>query len=330
VVMGTWKRFFTPSRIGWDADELKGNLRIDANISVHRSNTPYGTRSEIKNLNSIRFLQTAVTYEIRRHIAHYESTSLPLLQETRQVNELTGETYSLRTKEEAMDYRYLPDSNLPSLVLKSGTLKALRDGLPEMPWMTVERLKGMYEGLEDRDVETMIQMDEYHGKGVGYFEEMMSGLDLGKGKKAVNWLTHEVLGQLGKADQEWNEEIIPANVLGEIVGKVEGGEMSGTTGKAVVRYLINNYDQPNQGRGTLDLGKILDKMGLKQDKASNGDLQDMCKKAIEKCKKEAEMVRKGNEKVAMRLVGEVMKISKGQADPKKAREIILQILQKVS
>lgn len=222
-----------------------------------------------------------------------------------------------------MDYRYMPDANLPALIYRPGTIEDLRAKLPEMPWVTVERLTGIYHGLEARDVETMIQLDEYQGRGVAYFEEMMRGLDAKKGKKAANWMTHEVLGQLGKAGREWDERVVSAKMLGEVVDKVEGGEMSGTTGKAVVRHLINT---PGAAEGS-DLDALLDQLGLKP--APAGDLKELCEKAITKCKKEAEMVRKGNEKVAMRLVGEVMKLSQGRADPKKAREIILQILQGV-
>lgn len=236
------------------------------------------------------------------------------------MNESTGETYALRSKEEAMDYRYMPDANLPALVFPPGVLDRLKGIVPELPWETVQRLVREYPGLEDRDVETMISLDEYHGRGVRYYEEMMSGLERRKGKKAANWMCHEVLGQLGKAGREWDGGIVAARILGDIVKKVENGDMSGTTGKSVVRHLISNPGSAeNKG-----LEEILDELGLKP--ASADDLLGLCRGAIERCSKEADMVRKGNEKVAMRLVGEVMKQSQGRADGKKAREIILGIL----
>lgn len=118
-----------------DGDMEKGNLRVDANVSVRRVGQPFGTRCEIKNLNSVRFLQTAIgkqvrrlhvssglisaEYERMRHIRHHKSSQEPLRQETRGINELTGETYSLRTKEEAEDYRYMPDANLPAMLIDS-------------------------------------------------------------------------------------------------------------------------------------------------------------------------------------------------------------------
>lgn len=95
-----------------------GQLRIDVNVSVHKPNTPFNTRCEIKNINSVRFLQQAIESERKRHIRHYESQEGELKQETRQFDEVKGETYSLRSKEEAEDYRYMPDSNLPAMVFQ--------------------------------------------------------------------------------------------------------------------------------------------------------------------------------------------------------------------
>ena len=101
-----------------EADMENGQLRIDVNVSVHKPGTPFNTRCEIKNINSVRFLQQAIESERRRHIRHYESSSEDLKQETRQFDEVRGETYSLRSKEEAEDYRYMPDSNLPAMIFE--------------------------------------------------------------------------------------------------------------------------------------------------------------------------------------------------------------------
>lgn len=101
-----------------EADMENGQMRIDVNVSVHKPGTPFGTRCEIKNINSVRFLQLAIDSERKRHIRHYESDAAVLLkQETRQFDEMAGETYSLRTKEEAEDYRYMPDANIPAMVI---------------------------------------------------------------------------------------------------------------------------------------------------------------------------------------------------------------------
>lgn len=280
----------------------------------------------------------AIAHEARRHIRHYETTTTPLVQETRQVNEVTGETYPLRSKEEAMDYRYMPDPNLPALVFRADAIQRLEARMPEMPWKTVERLLGTHEGLEARDVETMIALDEYEGKGVRYFEDVLASMpgsegekDSGRGrrgKKVVNWLTHEILGQLGKSAVAWDEGIIPSALLGEVVHSIEEGRISGTTGKAVIRHLVSEAQSGR--RGPVErLDNLLSRLGLASSAAAGGDdLEEICRKAIETRQKEADMVRKGNDKVVMRLIGEVMKLSQGRADAKKAREIILQMLQR--
>jgi aspartyl-tRNA(Asn)/glutamyl-tRNA(Gln) amidotransferase subunit B len=182
-----------------------GQLRIDVNVSVHKPGTPFGTRCEIKNINSVRFLQQAIQSERRRHIRHYESESKgePLQQETRQFDEVKLETYSLRSKEEAEDYRYMPDANLPAMVFeqvspllilishlkhqltKKGYLDNLRKNLPEMPWDTVDRLTKHY-GVSKRDVETLLGLDEFDGAGVRYFEQVTGG-EAVLGKRAINW-----------------------------------------------------------------------------------------------------------------------------------------------
>ncbi|OCF40691.1 glutamyl-tRNA(Gln) amidotransferase subunit B, mitochondrial [Kwoniella heveanensis CBS 569] len=169
-----------------DGDMEKGNLRVDVNVSVNRPGEPFGTRCEIKNINSVRFLQAAIESERKRHIKHYTtSPSTPLLQETRGLNELTLQTFSLRTKEEAMDYRYMPDSNLPAMAIDHQYLGKLLDNLPEMPWETVDRLTSRY-GVTKRDVETLIGLDEYHAQGVRYYEDVVRG-DQAIAKRAMNW-----------------------------------------------------------------------------------------------------------------------------------------------
>ena len=151
------------------------------------------------HLHTINSLSTTLESERRRHVAHYEtSPSIPLRQETRGLNELTGETYALRLKEEAEDYRYMPDANLPVMVIDAvsapalinpltaqGYLDALRRTIPEMLWDTVDRLTGLY-GVARRDVETLIGLDEYDAKGVKYYEDVTRG-NVELGKKALNW-----------------------------------------------------------------------------------------------------------------------------------------------
>nr|ODN91940.1 glutamyl-tRNA(Gln) amidotransferase subunit B, mitochondrial [Cryptococcus depauperatus CBS 7841] len=307
-----------------DGDMEKGNLRVDANVSVHKTGLPWGTRCEIKNINSVRFLQAAIDSERRRHILHY-STKLdePLLQETRGFNELTLSTYSLRSKEEAIDYRYMPDSNLPALLIDPDYLSSLQNALPEMPWQSVNRLTQEY-GVTKRDAETLLGLDEYGAKGIIYFEQVV-GENKKMSKKAINWIVHEFLGQLGKSNRRWSESIIPASLMRELVLAVEGRKITGTIGKSVVKYLVS---LPVTAQSATTLASILSDLRLSPSLADTLDLTDLCARAISNNPKAVTDFKNGNEKVVMRLVGEVMKLSQGMADALKAKGVLLGILNK--
>ncbi|TYJ57274.1 glutamyl-tRNA(Gln) amidotransferase subunit B, mitochondrial [Cryptococcus floricola] len=302
-----------------DGDMEKGNLRVDVNVSVHQHGKAFGTRCEVKNINSVRFLQAAIESERRRHIAHYTSSpSTPILQETRGFNELTLETFSLRSKEEATDYRYMPDSNLPAMIIEPAKLK---EGLPEMPWESVERLGDDY-GVTKRDAETLLGLDEYHATGIAYYEQVVSGENK-IAKKATNWIVHELLGQLGKVDREWTPHVVPAPLMRELVLAVEGREITGTTGKALIKHFAS-LSPSSELPATLD--PILDQLGLTPSPEASEDLSETCRKALANQPKAVADFKKGNEKVVMRLVGEVMKISSGRADAMKAKECLLELL----
>ncbi|WVQ72704.1 glutamyl-tRNA(Gln) amidotransferase subunit B, mitochondrial [Cryptococcus sp. DSM 104548] len=307
-----------------DGDMEKGNLRVDVNVSVHRHGEPFGTRCEIKNINSVRFLQVAIESERRRHIAHYTSSpSVPLPQETRGFNELTLETFSLRSKEEATDYRYMPDSNLPAMIIPQAYLTELKEGLPEMPWESVDRLGREY-GVTKRDAETLLGLDEYHASGVAYYEHVVSG-HTKIAKKATNWIVHELLGQLGKADRQWTPDVVPAPLMRELVLAVESRGITGTTGKALIKHLVS---LPPSSESPASLTSLLDQLGLAPSSSDAGaeDLSEICEKAMANQPKAVADFKKGNEKVVMRLVGEVMKISGGRADAIKAKERLLELL----
>ncbi|WVR09360.1 glutamyl-tRNA(Gln) amidotransferase subunit B, mitochondrial [Kwoniella sp. DSM 27419] len=302
-----------------DGDMEKGNLRVDVNVSVHRPGTPFGTRCEIKNINSVRFLQAAIESERRRHIAHYTSApDVPIKQETRGLNELTLETFSLRSKEEATDYRYMPDCNLPAVVIDPAYLARLEHTLPEMPWRAVERLTATL-GVTKRDVETLIGLDEYHAEGLAYFEEVVRG-DKAIAKRAMNWIVHELVGQLGKLNTPWTPALVPAALMRELVLAVENGQVTGTNGKAILKHLLSAGPT-----GTPTLTGVLDTLGLGT-AATPLDLTTLAQQAITNQPKSVADYKKGNEKVIMRLVGEVMKLSLGQADARKAKEVLRALL----
>lgn len=344
--MAIWRREIYESMPTYPCAGKASPLERDAKSRISIRSAFYNWRSV-----SLSVASTDLDFERRRQIAHYESTAEPLRQETRGLNEMTGETYALRSKEEAEDYRYMPDANLPALIIDEVSrdidggqwqahLGKLRDYVPEMPWKTVDRLSSQY-GLAPRDVETLIGLDEYEAAGVRYFEEVANN-DTSVGKRACNWLVahpsslivriaHELLGQLGKAGRSWTPDVVPPSVMRELVIAIEDGRITGellrvmfltegTTGKAIIRHAISLA--PSSVLPPLE--KLLDALGLKP--FSSDDLRVLCEQAISRLPKEAELVRKGNEKVAMRIVGEVMKMSKGRADAKAATQIILGIL----
>jgi aspartyl-tRNA(Asn)/glutamyl-tRNA(Gln) amidotransferase subunit B len=325
-------------RIGsGDGDMEKGNLRIDANVSVRRRrpNEPFGTRCEIKNLNSVRFLQTGIAAEAARHVAHYtQQPGVPLKQETRGLNEMTGKTFSLRTKEEATDYRYMPDGNLPAINISPATVVRMQEQVPEMPWETVQRLIRQY-GLNEKDAETITNLDEYDGAGVRYFETAAAGLEAEQARKVGNWLVHESLGQLKKEGKAWSADVVPVGVMREMVAAIEKGTLNGTAGKAIIRHFVETsaFSESNldtdRPRKAATLQSVLDTLGLQMSDptAAGADtLETWCNAAIARLPKEAKMVAEGNDKVVMRIVGEVMKLSSGAADARKAKDIIVSAL----
>ncbi|WVW85339.1 aspartyl/glutamyl-tRNA(Asn/Gln) amidotransferase, B subunit [Kwoniella bestiolae CBS 10118] len=313
-----------------DGDMEKGNLRVDVNVSVHRHGTPFGTRCEIKNINSVRFLQAAIESERRRHIQHYlTSPNQPIKQETRGLNELTLETFSLRSKEEAMDYRYMPDSNLPAVVVDPIYLDKLRNDLPEMPWEVIKRLTETY-GVQKRDVETLIGLDEYNFDGIRYYEDVI-GVNGDKkiAKKAMNWIVHELLGQIGKLPPPWSPTLVPSTLMRDMILLIEDGKITGTTGKAIIKHLISTSSSTSNEEVKLE--EVLSTLGIEiNDETSSGgggiEMQKLCEQAMANQPKSVVDYRKGNEKVLMRLVGEVMKLSKGRADARKVKEVLVELL----
>ncbi|KAL7422524.1 hypothetical protein Q5752_003172 [Cryptotrichosporon argae] len=251
-----------------DGDMEKGNLRVDVNVSVRRPGAPFGIRCEIKNLNSVRFLQQAIDAEARRHVAHYETTSAPLAQETRGLDESTGQTYPLRTKEDTQDYRYMPDSNLPAIVIPTEHLSQLQRDIPELPWMTIQRLVADH-GLSQRDAETLLGLDEYDGRGVAYFEEVSAKVG---GRKAVNWIIHEVLGQINKLSAAWHPALLPAPLLADIVTAVSTAHITSATARHVIRHVLEHPIDAS-------LSSLLDTLGLAPSDAV--DLTDTCRRAID-------------------------------------------------
>ncbi|CAE6493091.1 unnamed protein product, partial [Rhizoctonia solani] len=310
-----------------DGNMELGSMRCDVNVSLNRPGEPFGTRCEIKNLNTIRGLVVALNAEIARQKYLLEQ-GLPVPQETRGFNEDTAETFRLRSKEDAPDYRYMPDPNLPPLVIEQDYVENIRSKMPTLPAQTRERLISAYK-LSARDVDVLMGVDAGADVGfdgeeplrlgaVAYFESVVRE---GRSPKTVaNWLLHELIGQLSFRNQTFAENPLSPERLGELVDAVESHAITGTSGKLLMRHLIETRSQ-------FPLLQIIDDLGLRA-ASSASELAALCRTAISMLPKESELVAQGNDKVLMKVVGQVMRLSKGTADAQAAREELLRQLRK--
>ncbi|TBU33054.1 Glutamyl-tRNA amidotransferase B subunit [Dichomitus squalens] len=307
-----------------DGNMEQGSFRCDVNVSVNRVGDPPGTRCEIKNLNSVKFMMVAITCEAFRQIALLER-GVPVAQETRGFNEEKAETYSLRSKEDAPDYRYMPDPNIPPLLIGSAYVNAIRERMPELPDATRERL--LAQGLSQRDVEVLMDVDSGRevgfdgelGRGaVAYFDKVSRGRDP---KAVVNWITHELLGQLAFRNETFRENPISVEQMGELVDLVQGGKVTGTSGKTILRHILStrSSDLPS---------KIAEDLKLIASDDDSASLEKWCREAIAALPQQAEAVRQGNPNVVNKIMGHVMKASRGTAKAQDVRAMLLKLLQR--
>jgi aspartyl-tRNA(Asn)/glutamyl-tRNA(Gln) amidotransferase subunit B len=293
-----------------DGDMEKGNMRADVNVSVRRKgDTEYGTRCEIKNVNSIRFVRQAVEYEARRQVAIIEDGGT-IAQETRLFDTAKGETRSMRSKEEAHDYRYFPDPDLVPLRLDPAWIERVRAALPELPDAKKERFQRQY-GLSPYDAGQLVGDRET----ADYFEAAAKGRD---GKLIANWLINELAGRLAKIEKDLATSPVSAAALGALVDLVAGNTISGRSAKDVLDEMVETGADP---------AAIVEKKGL-------GQISDTCAieaaidAAIAGNPAQAEQYRAGNAKVAGWFVGQVMKATGGKANPKIVNEILARKLGK--
>ncbi|KAI6152376.1 GatB/GatE catalytic domain-containing protein [Pisolithus tinctorius] len=300
-----------------------GSLRCDINVSVNRHEQAPGTRCEIKNLNSIKFMMTAITSEVFRHIELLESgRTVP--QETRGFDEDKAETFKLRSKEDSPDYRYMPDPNLPPLLLSQEYIERVRSSMPELPSETRVRLLSM--GLSERDADVLMTVDAGRevgfdgeiGKGaVAYFTDLVCGRDP---KIVVNWMTHDLLGQLAARKETFSDNPVSVKHMGELIDMVQSGKVTGTSGKTLLRHMISHRSLDSPSKLAKELGLI----ALSREDSSL--VKEWCLEAIEELPQQAEAVRKGNLPVLNKLVGKVMKLGKGRANAKTVRTLLLALL----
>ncbi len=286
-----------------DGNMEEGSLRCDANVSVRHAGEDLRTRCEIKNLNSVRFVMQAIEYEARRQVALYEDGA-DVAQETRLYDPDRGETRTMRSKEEAHDYRYFPDPDLLPLELSQDFVTAIEADLPELPDAKEARFAADYD-LAPAEA-AQLAADRATGD---YFEEAAQG---GDAKLAANWVIHELSGQLNKAGLDIADSPVAAAALGQLTRLIGAGTISGRIAKEVFQVMWETGAAPDQ---------IVAKKGLTQISDSD-QLSSIIEDLVAGNPDQAGEYRSGNQKVIGWFVGQEMKATNGKANPKLVNELL--------
>ncbi|MDZ7627889.1 MAG: Asp-tRNA(Asn)/Glu-tRNA(Gln) amidotransferase subunit GatB [Parvularculaceae bacterium] len=285
-----------------DGNMDEGSMRADVNVSVRRPGEKFGTRTETKNVNSIRYVKQVVDYEARRQIDVLERGG-KIDQETRLFNVATGETRTMRSKEDAHDYRYFPDPDLLPLEFDAAFVERIRASLPELPDAKKHRFMSAY-GLSGYDAAVLSQDREK----ADYFETVAKGRD---GKLAANWVTTELFGALNKAGKEINESPIAAPMLGNLVGLIADGTISGRIAKDVFAIMLETGGDP---------AAIVEERGLKQ--VTDTSAIEKAVDAIIAANPDQVAAVKEKPKTFGWFVGQVMKSTGGKANPAAVNDIL--------
>ena len=279
-------------------DMEKGHLRCDANVSVRlRGAEKFGTKAEVKNLNSFRFLKMALDYEIERQVELIESGGR-VIQESRLYNADTGETVAMRSKEHAHDYRYFPEPDLAPLAVSEVWLARVRERMPELPAARRQRFVESY-GLREYDAEVLTSTRAISD----YFERTASVS--GDARAAANWVMGDLAGLLKESGKEIDESPVSPENLGALVGMIAHGKISGKLAKEVFPKMFASGEAAQT---------IMDREGLATI-SDEGALAKIIDEVIAANPKQVEQYRGGKSTVIGFLVGQVMKASRGQADP---------------
>ena len=292
-----------------DGNMDQGSLRCDANISVRKPGEEFGTRCELKNINSVKFMMKAVEYEAYRQIEIIENGG-EVKQETRLYDPNKNETRSMRSKEEAHDYRYFPDPDLLPLNISNERIEKYKNELPELPDQKRERFQKDY-GLSFYDADVLTADKSY----ADFFETVSKDRDA---KFVANWIITNFFAMLNEVEKSIEESPVNSEQLGELFDLIQDGTISGRTAKEVFEEMFTKG-----GRA----GEIVDAKGLKQ--ISNTDeLESMAKNIIEENTEQVSKYKNGNEKLFGWFVGQMMKSTGGTANPKVVNEILKNLLNK--
>ncbi|MCF8004115.1 MAG: Asp-tRNA(Asn)/Glu-tRNA(Gln) amidotransferase subunit GatB [Chromatiaceae bacterium] len=292
-----------------DGNMQEGSFRVDANVSVRRPGDPFGTRAEIKNINSFRFLQKAIEFEIERQIDLLDDGG-SVVQETRLYDADKDETRSMRSKEEANDYRYFPDPDLLPVELDESFVEEATAELPELPDAMRQRFRDAY-GINDADA---IQLTSSRATAA-YFETVV---DLtGDAKLAANWINGSLAAALNKAGLEISDSPLSSEQLAGLIKRIQDNTLSGKIAKQVFEAIW-------AGEGDAD--QVIEAKGLKQI-TDSGAIEQMIDAIIAANPQQVEQYRAGKVKVFGFFVGQVMKQSQGKANPQQVNDLLKAKLQ---
>jgi len=292
-----------------DCDMEKGSLRCDANVSLRPAGTTgLGVKSELKNMNSFRAVRLALDYEIKRQEAELRD-GRPVVQETRLWNEKKQMTLSMRSKEEAHDYRYFPEPDLPPFVISAADIEEAKAGLPELPKEKRSRFVASF-GFSDKDAATLTAAKSL----ADFFEECLKLYD--NPKKIAHWLIGPVSFQMNTRGQDIAELRLTPLSLTELIDLVETGKISQLAGKEVLQDMLET------GKPA---AKIVEEKNLAQ-VSDAGSLSIVIDEVIAANKKSVDDFKAGKDNAVMFLVGQVMRLSKGKANPKTAKDMLIERL----
>ncbi len=291
-----------------DGNMQEGSLRADVNVSVRQvGDKKFGTRCEIKNVNSIKFMQMAIEYEAKRQVGLLDEGK-KIEQETRLFDTKKNETRSMRSKEDAHDYRYFPDPDLLPLKIEQKLINDLKESLPELPDNKKERFMKDY-GLNSYEANVLVSEKEISN----YYEEVAK---LSDKKLAATWMMGDLFAMLNDKGLNISKSPIPAKNFAELIQSIKSGEISGRIAKEVFELMVESGDNPK---------KIIESKGMKQ-QSDPKELERIINEILTKNKDKVDQYKSGKEKLFGFFVGQVMKQSGGKANPQLTNEILKKLL----
>jgi len=292
-----------------EGDMEKGHFRCDANVSLRpMGQEKFGTRTETKNLNSFRFVQQAITYEIARQTEELLDGKR-IVQETRLWDSVKKNTYSMRSKEEAHDYRYFPDPDLPVVRISSDFVEQIRNQLPELPDAKKQRFMESF-GLSTYDAEVLVADKQV----AEYFEEVVAAK--ADPKLVCNWISGELMRLMNENKVDIRNVGIPAKSLARLIQFLQEGSISGKIAKTVFEEMVQSGKDP---------ATVIEVRGLKQ-VSDEGALRGLLETLLSNNPKQVEQFRAGKTQIKGFFVGQVMKETKGQANPQIVNQLLEELL----